>query len=315
MLIKGGEQAYLHYIIKRTREHNVDNISRTKAYQNIYLTYPEIKWSLLASVVSRNAGWNMTDLYLPPFQKLFHENERTRLFMTYERANWLIFSDAYPQLLIYILSIKRNKPLFYLLKEFNVSVFMIEEWYRFWTYQDQERLMTALIINEQNVIEAPVVKNNYFKQNVFHKVPYQMQNLLFMNAIIVPTKTLKLYGLFVHDFTNLTKRISLGKQIASVLFHKDTYHHILDFLIRVEYTGSRRDYEQFLDLPFPYSPILRMIYPEITHHNNIRSDWFKSRGLKKKWFRNIPKDSNFDITESFYNKRNMIFAYYHIKLI
>ncbi|GAA3327359.1 hypothetical protein GCM10020331_066980 [Ectobacillus funiculus] len=41
---------------------NRDNISRTHAYKEYYLRNCEIRWSFLASMVSRNAGWNMTDL-------------------------------------------------------------------------------------------------------------------------------------------------------------------------------------------------------------------------------------------------------------
>src|SRR5690625_990593 len=146
-----------HYIIKQTKKHNTDNISRTHAYLQYYLQYPEIEWALVASMVSRNAGWNMTDLYLSPFQQLFSKKELSKLFMTYERANWLIFSDAYPQLLIYSQSKLTKKPLFHLLKKFRVSLFMIEEWHHFWNYQDKERLVRSLIINEQNVIHSPVV--------------------------------------------------------------------------------------------------------------------------------------------------------------
>ncbi|UTW69707.1 DUF2515 family protein [Anaerobacillus sp. HL2] len=41
------------------------------------------------------------------------------LFLTYERANWLIFSDAYPQLLLYEKSKQLQKPCFHLLKFFH----------------------------------------------------------------------------------------------------------------------------------------------------------------------------------------------------
>lgn len=39
-----------------------DNISRTVFYDQFYLKHKEIVWGYLASFVSRNAGWNMTDL-------------------------------------------------------------------------------------------------------------------------------------------------------------------------------------------------------------------------------------------------------------
>ncbi len=157
---------HLHYILSETKKHNADNISRTKAYQNFYMQYPEMKWALLASMVSRNAGWNMTDLHLSPFRKILSTKQRNRLFMTYERANWLIFSDAYPQLLTYALSIHYNQPLFHLLSRFRVSRFMKKEWDYFWKHSDRNRLMTALIINEQNVIHSPVIKQDYFQYRI-----------------------------------------------------------------------------------------------------------------------------------------------------
>lgn len=94
------EPRLIQVIFIATLKGNNDNISRTAQYGKYYFQHPEIKWSLLAHFVSRNAGWNMTDLKNPLYSSLFHEEFRHRLFMTFERANWLIFQDAYPQLLI-----------------------------------------------------------------------------------------------------------------------------------------------------------------------------------------------------------------------
>jgi hypothetical protein len=148
----------VYYILNETKAQNVDNISRTKAYERFFRTYPEIKWAFLASIVSRNAGWNMTDLTIHPFRTLLGERERNHLFLTYDRANWLIFSDAYPQLLVYQFSKKFQKPLFHLLAQFKVSEFMVKEWNHFWKTKDEYRLMAALIINEQQVIDESVIQ-------------------------------------------------------------------------------------------------------------------------------------------------------------
>ncbi|MGY0691739.1 DUF2515 family protein [Virgibacillus sp. FSP13] len=307
-------QDYLHYIIKKTKEHNLDNITRTKAYQNFYLCFPEIKWAFVASLVSRNAGWNMTDLFLPPFKKLLSHKKRQQLFMTYERANWLIFSDAYPQLLVYKLSKKLDTPLFDLLTELRVTTYMVHEWHHFWHYHDQERLMTALIINEQNVIQHPVLKQTYFKYQVFFRLPYLLQDFLFMNAVILPTRSPNLYGAFVHDFTNVTNRITLGKRLAAIIYDPTIYQDLLDFAIATEHTGSRRDYEQFLQLHLPKSPLLRVVYPTISHQDTIRKDWYKLGGIKSKWLQGVQIDSiNPNVGSSFYKKRHMLYAFYHIK--
>ncbi|WP_164668793.1 DUF2515 family protein [Virgibacillus doumboii] len=310
---KRGKHDHLYYIINRTKKHNVDNISRTKAYQNFYIHYPEIKWALVASMVSRNAGWNMTDLLLSPFQKILSKTERKRMFMTYERANWLIFSDAYPQLLIYKISLQLNKPMFHLLPELHVSRFMVREWERFWNNRNKDRLMTALIINEQNVIHQPVIKQSFFKYHIFRQFPYLLQDFFYLNAIIIPTRSEKLYGAFVHDFTNVTKRITLGKHIASIIFNPDIYNKLLDFALHVEHTGSRRDYEQFFDKKLEKSPILRAAYPVITHQDIIRRDWYKIGGLKKKWWSDKSAELYNDVSNSFYIRRNLLYAYYHLK--
>lgn len=54
------EKQLITYIKEKTAIANMDNISRTRAYQQYYLRNKEVEWSFLASMVSRNAGWNMT---------------------------------------------------------------------------------------------------------------------------------------------------------------------------------------------------------------------------------------------------------------
>lgn len=313
MYINCNNQDYLYYIIKQTKKHNLDNITRTKAYQNFYFCFPEIKWAFLASVVSRNAGWNMTDLYLTPFKKLLGETERKRLFMTYERANWLIFSDIYPQLLTYKLSCILNKPMFHLLTDFQVSIYMQKEWSHFWKYHNRDRLMTALIINEQNVIHDPVLKQPFFHFHVFHKLPYRLQNLVYMNAIIFPSKKLPLYGAFVHNFTNLSNRIAFGKHLATTIFKPKYYANLVEFTQSVGHTGSRWDYEKYLEFPFPKSLPLQEIYSPITHQDIIRNDWYKWRGIKQKWMDPSPINIKSNIGKSFYTKRTFLFTYVALK--
>lgn len=309
-----NKRDYLYYIINKTNKHNIDNISRTNAYQHFYLKYPEIKWALLASVVSRNAGWNMTDLQLPAYKNLLGETERTRLFMTYERANWLIFSDAYPQLLIYELSVKKGVPLYHLLKSFHVSSYMIREWEIFHRTKNKLRLMIALIINEQNLIQQPVISQPFFKRKVFFSLPYFLQNTIMLNAVILPTKQKGLYGSYVHGFTNLTNRINLGKNLASQLFHPYLYPLIMEFLLSVDHTGSRYDYERYYSMNLPRSPVLRMVYPKIEHQDNIRRDWYRLRGMKRKWISMEESDPN-PIGKSFYQKRKGLIIYDQFKEI
>src|SRR4051794_23121599 len=134
----------VQFILNETNKYNRDNISRTDAYFRFYDQHREIHWSFLANMVSRNAGWNMCDLEGQWFPHLLKKEIRERLFITYERANWLIFQDAFPQLLLYQYSTKVKQPMFHLLKYFHVSAFMEVEWHYFWLHRDYWRLLVSL---------------------------------------------------------------------------------------------------------------------------------------------------------------------------
>lgn len=127
------EEKTMVYNMKREIEiANMDNISRTQSYQDYYVRNSEIRWAFLASMVSRNAGWNMTDLKGRYYATVLPQTVKKHLFLTYEEANWIIFLDAFPQLLLYEESKRRQMPLFHLLQYFNVSIFMEKEWIYFW---------------------------------------------------------------------------------------------------------------------------------------------------------------------------------------
>src|SRR5437763_11140503 len=109
------DQKVISQIQIETNRNNIDNISRTAAYFTYFKQHPDIIWSFLASMVSRNGGWNMCDLEGDIFPEMLEPKMRKQLFLTYERANWLIFHDVFPQLLLYQYSTKVNQPMFHLL--------------------------------------------------------------------------------------------------------------------------------------------------------------------------------------------------------
>ncbi len=113
------DQALLTEIRKKTARLNRNNVTRTQAYLDFYLKHPEVHWSFLAHMVSRNGGWNMTDLKASHISNLLSYEKASILFRFLEKANHLIFQDAYPQLLLYEESKKAGRPLFYLLSEFH----------------------------------------------------------------------------------------------------------------------------------------------------------------------------------------------------
>src|SRR5438094_9529829 len=84
-------------------ERNRDNISRTESYLELYAWTrehpPELPWLFMAHLVSRNAGYMMTDLARnlagkPGDDPTMRAPMRT-LFLLLERGNFLIFWDAW----------------------------------------------------------------------------------------------------------------------------------------------------------------------------------------------------------------------------
>ncbi len=290
-----------------TALYNKDNISRTAAYFSFFQLYPEIKWAFLASMVSRNAGWNMCDLEGATLPKVLSLSYRRSLFMTYEVANFLIFRDAFPQLLLYHYSTKVNRSLFHFLPSFSVSSFMAEEWGAFLKGRDEERLVTALIINEQNVIQKPVIEGVDLQENVFRSSLFAVQDRLHFSTVIFPTERGELYGATVAGFRNVSSRIELGKQLASILFHSEQFPLFFQFAKSTEHTGSRWDYEQY----YPYrkqreTPYLRSIYPVIRHELAHRECWDRYTPIKKKWRKPAPLPDCINMTHQYEQKQRNI---------
>ena len=122
----------LNKIKQTTHLLNKNNVTRTKAYLDFYKRHPEIHWAFLGHMVSRNGGWNMTDLKGGFLSRLLTKKEANAFFNFLERGNWLIFQDAYPQFLVYEESKRSGKNLFYLLPHLHVSTFMETIWNHFW---------------------------------------------------------------------------------------------------------------------------------------------------------------------------------------
>ncbi|MFF2286536.1 DUF2515 family protein [Peribacillus butanolivorans] len=282
MRIPKTEMQLLYSIKVQTAKGNRDNISRTKAYEQFFNVHPEIQWSFLAGMVSRNAGWNMCDLEGIWFSHLLSSKYRLQLFLTYEEANWRIFQDAYPQLLLYHYSTKYGRPLFHLCHYFFITKFMTNQWKSFWKHRNHEKLVTALIINEQNIIEKPVIKKQSL---VFHSLLFLLQDWMHFSTVLFPTCNGKLYGSSVSHFRNIDERIKLGKKLANLLFSKELFPLFHEFSCRTEPTGARFDYEQYRKRPrYHETPILRGVYPIIHHKAEKIEQWDSNKKIKKEWF-------------------------------
>ncbi|MBM7644159.1 hypothetical protein JOD45_000350 [Scopulibacillus daqui] len=298
------EKKLIHFINKQTEKYNQNNVTRTHAYFNFYLQHPDIHWAFLGHMVSRNGGWNMTDLKGELFTKLLSEDEQRVFFSFLERGNWLIFQDVYPQFLLYEQCLKRNKKMFYLLPFFDVSTFMETMWNYFWENRDPYPLCIATIINEQHYLEKRVMQNNYFKKAVLSTVGFKLYDFFRFNHILFPyyeegSKKALLVGETSRHFTSVHERILLGKRLYALLFrHKDilsgAYHWAKDH----PHTGSRKDYwpHLFNDVneSFPrglyrrrikncqlrkgaerlYSPPLKYAWANVNHKKAESGDWF-----------------------------------------
>ncbi|WP_053367700.1 DUF2515 domain-containing protein [Bacillus sp. FJAT-27245] len=233
-------------IAGRTSGLNLNNITRTKAYLDFYVRFPEIHWAFLAHMVSRNGGWSMTDLKGGLVGRLLTKNEAESFFAFLERANWLIFQDAFPQLLLYEESRKRGQSLFHLLPHLGISAFMEPIWNYFWKEKDRYTLAAALIVNEQNYLEARVLQNPAFQKNVFNSLEFLLQDVLSMNHILFPFEydgQTELAGLTVHQFESLGERISIGKKLYRILFgDEERLNLVKEWALRNPHSGSRKGY-------------------------------------------------------------------------
>lgn len=298
---KKEEYKLIKTIKYQTSCQNIDNISRTHAYLEFYKMYPEMEWSLLASMVSRNTGWNMTDLKCERIYNLLSDDYLKVLYHTYERPNWLIFHDAYPQLLLYSVSLEWKRPVFHLLKAFEVSLFMEAEWELYWRTKNAKRLTYALIVNEQHVIEQPVLQHGFYASQVFDHVIFKIEEWLRLNAVVFPDLKGSLYGFSVRNFRNVNQRIELGKRLHTLLFHTPESKYILEFGLEINHTGARFDYERFHNSQSNNQKSLRDLYRVIHHRRLVTQDWFSGNVLKK-WFE-TPEIKAYDITAWYRNKR------------
>ncbi|MDO7907074.1 DUF2515 family protein [Paenibacillus sp. JX-17] len=281
---------------------NRSNTTRTAAYLEVYETYPELHWSLLAHFVSRNGGYNMTDLQGGLMDGVLDQEQREALYRLLERCNALIFQDAYPQLQLYRHSRRLGRSCFHLLPYFHVSAFMKPVWERFWTQRESSVLTVALIINEQNYIEGRVVNHPYFRKHVLDTASFKAHDRVQLNQVVFPLEQDGgLAGLVLERFARLAERIEFGKSLYAMLFgHAKVLDRALAFARRVPHEGSRAEYwprlftperEQALYSPEEsaalaqtewlqagrrlYSPVLKAVWNDTPYEPIPRYDWFQ----------------------------------------
>ncbi|MBZ5750364.1 DUF2515 family protein [Metabacillus rhizolycopersici] len=299
------EREIINTIKEQTKMFNLNNVTRTKAYYDFFIQYPEIHWALLGHMVSRNGGWHMTDLKGDLFNRLLTEKEQRHFFLFLERGNWLIFQDVYPQCLLYQQSLHVKKNLFYLLPYFGVSLFMETIWNYFWENGDCYLLAIAMVINEQSYLEKRVIQNPHFKKTVLNTIGFKLYDFLRFNHIIFPfikkgkSKKISLIGETLQHFDSLHERIMLGKRLYSLLFQQEpVLQGVLLWADKHPHSGSRKDYWHHLfhhvneSLPGSiykrrtkqcqlkksahriYSPPLQFAWENVEQQEAEQGDWF-----------------------------------------
>ncbi|WP_235440480.1 DUF2515 family protein [Paenibacillus sp. DMB20] len=311
-----------HLLIQRIHEAvteaNKSNITRTRAYIAFYEEYPEIHWALLAHMVSRNAGWNMTDLKSGLMSDLTDSRFKEHMYRFLERCNALIFQDAYPQLLLYKHSRELKRSCFHLLPHFHVSAFMTPFWERFWMDRSSSLLTVALIINEQNYIEGRVVRHPYFRQNVLRHPSLRLYEMSRLNQVIFPLGSSNcrhdlfkesilplrpLTGITMNHFADPSARIKAGKTLYAMLFGYDAvFQGVLQFVHCSPHLGSREEYwpalftfrrKNALDTPNESSELLQWEW--LPEGNRMYSPRWNRYGA-------TPNTSRFPVTTGFKNR-------------
>lgn len=308
------EEQIIEKIREETKTANRNNITRTKAYFNFFQEHPEIHWAYLAHFVSRNTGWNMTDLKGDMLPRLLSE-EQVEYFSSFlERCNWLIFQDAYPQLILYAASKQQNQPLFHLLPQFDSSIFMQDMWPRFWQDRNSKLLSYSLIMNEQHYIEIHVLQDPFYQKHVLETLLFKTQSLLHLNHVFFPfldlkTGNIRLAGTIVRDFSQVNERIQVGKRLYALLFQEQSINaKLCQWAEETIHTGSRVDYwphlystssKQELSSRYTfhlaggelhrqaapvYSPTLESVWPDVLNHERpAYQEWFTNIEYVKEW--------------------------------
>lgn len=258
--ISAQEIQLIAHIQETTTAHNRSNVTRTSAYLEMYEAYPELHWAFLAHMVSRNGGWNMSDLKGGLMSDLMDPAFKEQLYQFLERCNALIFQDAYPQLLLYKHSLERGTPLFHLLPEFHVSRFMSPFWEQFWEDRVSPLLTVALIINEQNYIECRVAQHPFYRKHVLNHPSFRLHEHARLNQIVFPLHhqdipsvpgqwrirslpSRPLIGLRMPRFNNLKIRINTGKALYAMLFgYEEPFEQTLAYARSTPHHGSRAEY-------------------------------------------------------------------------
>jgi hypothetical protein len=250
--------ATLERLLAELDARNRDNVTRTASYLELYAYTrehpPDVPWLLMAHLVSRNGGYMMTDVA----QSLarggpFSRESLEELFLFLERANFLIFYDAWYHVLHHLLGRSRE------LAPRRTPRFVCEAWARHEREYDERQLVCDLVVNEQNLIEHRVVHNPRFARAL--AVVGFVEAVGRERPIVLPGIDEKIT---VGGFGSLERRIATGWRIFDVALADHARRDALfRWAIAHPHTGSRAVYGGRA------TPSLREAWPE----DRVRPLW------------------------------------------
>jgi hypothetical protein len=228
--------AALERLLDEIDERNADNVARTESYLELYaLTRahpPDWPWLLLAHFVSRNAGYMMSGLReaIDDPRRAFGEPALVELFLFLERANYLIFYDAWHHVVSHLM----GRPL----APGRTPRFVHEAYARHRRNGDERCLVFDLIENEQNYIEHRVVHRAGFER---------ARALVSFFESVGAERSMRFGGLdsgiTVGGFASLHRRIATGQRLFDVVLRDRGRRDELYVWARAQaHTGSRADY-------------------------------------------------------------------------
>lgn len=245
--------------LRERDERNRDNVARTMSYLELYAFARdrgvELPWLLMAHLVSRNAGYLMTDLGVALREpgNVFTDEATRELFWFLERANFLIFHDAWHHVLHHLLGRTSR------LGE-ETPRFMRDAWRRYEEKPSERSLVLDLVCNEQNLIEMRVVHHPRFDRA---RAMIAFFEGIGREAPIVLPKTDA--RITVGTFAKLERRIETGQRIFdTVLAPRAGRDEIFAWATAHAHTGSRGVYTKAR-----HGATLREVWP----HETVRSLW------------------------------------------
>lgn len=195
-------------LLAELTERNRDNVTRTSSYLTLFALTREAQqehpWLLMAHLVSRNAGEMMTGLRhrLEDERRGFSEAGLEQLFLFLERANFIIFYDAWWHVCMQLLG--RDEQL----QPPRTPTFIKTAYQRQRNQLEERALVLDLVINEQNLIEHHVVHHPSYKTALA---------LIGFFEFVGADKPLRLgeveTGIRVGRFASLEHRIRTGQRL------------------------------------------------------------------------------------------------------